>query len=364
MQDLIKVVLGIRPHDLAVEVMDFLDRSGRTRVVATAEDGEELARAVRRLEPDAVLAAPDIMHAAGSPNGSAYLAIDTEESIRGLRDALRAGAVGFFVWPAERDELVGAAAGLLGGPAGRADKRAAVVAVYGPRGGVGTTFLATHLARAFGRAGKETVLVDLDLAFADVSGALGVKAGSDPAPPSLAELAPVIHELSPRRLREALWSHPQGFRVLFGPSDPELAESIDASHCRAALGALAASADVVVIHLARLLDDRTRTALDLADRILMVLSLDVMSFRCGRRAMDVLGRLGLEERCEVVVNRATRAEVGPSDVVRVFGRPPAAVVGVERGALTAQNRGRLLPARGRGMRAIGQLAERVLEMAS
>jgi len=65
MDDVARVVLGLEEHDVAEEVMHFLDRTGRTRVVATAGDARQLAEAVRQLEPDAVVAQPSV--AAGAP---------------------------------------------------------------------------------------------------------------------------------------------------------------------------------------------------------------------------------------------------------------------------------------------------------
>ncbi len=80
MDDVATVILGLEEHDVAEEVMHFLDRSGRARVVATAGDGRQLAEAIRQLEPDAVVAQPSV--AAGtSLHGSALLALETRESV-------------------------------------------------------------------------------------------------------------------------------------------------------------------------------------------------------------------------------------------------------------------------------------------
>src|SRR5438552_13376600 len=122
--------------------MDFLDRSGRTRVVGSASDGPGLAEAVSRLSPHAVVGQPELVRGAPNLNGSAFLAVDTAESVASLRDALAAGARGYFVWPQDRTELARAAAGTVPPPDPAGARRAAVIAVYGPRGGVGATFVA------------------------------------------------------------------------------------------------------------------------------------------------------------------------------------------------------------------------------
>src|SRR5581483_2656898 len=105
-----RVVVALEGHDLAEDVMHFLDRSGQARVVATATDERQLAEAVRQLEPDAVVASPGFTRSPLPIDGRALLTVDTAESIAGLRAAIRAGAGGFFLWPQEREGLAAAAA--------------------------------------------------------------------------------------------------------------------------------------------------------------------------------------------------------------------------------------------------------------
>ena len=88
-----RVVLALEAPEVAEEVMHFLDRSGRARVVATASDDRQLAEAVRQLEPDAIVAAPAML--AGRTGAGTVLALDTRESVASLRTAIRAGA---FLW--------------------------------------------------------------------------------------------------------------------------------------------------------------------------------------------------------------------------------------------------------------------------
>ena len=100
-----------------------------------------------------------------------------------------------------------------------------------------------------------------------------------------------------------------------------------------------------------------RAGCETADRIVEVLSLDVLSFRSATRAIDALRPLGIEGRLGFVVNRASRAEITPNDVVRVFGCQPLAVVPLDRRVTRAQDHGRLVSARGRTGRAFDRLAE-------
>ena len=354
MEDVARIVLGIEAHDVAEEVMHFLDRTGRVRVVATAADDRQLVEAVRQLEPDAVVAQPGLVRR-GTLDGAALLALETRESVGALRAALEAGARGFFLWPAEREALGAAAAGTRA-RARAAERRARIVGVHGPRGGVGTTFLATHLAAALAKRGTDCLLVDLDPCFGDVAVALG--APLEPPPRTIADLLPGAEELTPARVEEVAWRHPAGFRALLAP-EPEPAEGLGPEEVAAVVGAAAGAADVALLHLPRALGAGVRPALDVVERLFLVVTLDVLAFRAARRALDRLEALGVADRVEVVVNRAARAELTPADVEPALGRAAVAVLPRDGQVAPAQDHGRLLPLRGRTGRALLRLARRV-----
>lgn len=354
MDEVATIVLAVEQPEVAEEVMHFLDRSGRARVVGAASDERQLLEAVRQLEPDAVVAAPSLIPARGELNGSALLALDTSQSVSTLRRAIRAGASGFFLWPAEREELAIAAARVR--PSEHdVETRASVIAVYGPRGGTGTTFVATHLAATLGRRGRRAVLVDLDVVFAEVSAALGVPTEAEVR--TIEDLVPLGDEISPRHVDEVLWRHPEGFGVLLAPGEPSGAR-VRGEHYRAAVAAVRTRSEVVVLHVSRGLDEVSRVGLEMADRVLVVLGLDVRSFQDAKRALQAAG---IEERCDFVVNRSHRAEITPADVERVFGRAPVAVIPSDRGVARAVDRGRIVSRRGRVGRSLDRLARRVLE---
>jgi pilus assembly protein CpaE len=345
-----RVVLALEAPEVAEEVMHFLDRSGRARVVATAGDDRQLGEAVRQLEPDVVVAAPALLD--GRPAADVVLALDTRESVSSLRAAIRAGAAGYFLWPKERDELLGAAAAALR-EARRPAGRATVVAVHGGRGGCGTTFVAVHLAAALARRG-EAILLDVDPVFADVAHALGA-VDADDAAHTIADVVAIGDELGPDQLGAALWMHASGIRTLL-PPPPEEAVRLRADQLEPVLEAAAGAADAVVLHLPRGVDGLTAACARRADRVLEVLTLDVMSFRAGSRTVEAFAPLHLEDRLGFVVNRAARSEIAPEDVARVFGRPAAAVVPVDRAARAAFERGRAVGARTRSARRFDRLA--------
>jgi len=358
MDQVARVVLGMEQHDVAEEVMHFLDRTGHARVVATAADDRQLLEAVRQLDPDAVIAQPALA-AGGAVRGRAFLALETRESIAALRAAIVAGARGFFVWPADREALSGATAATLAAPL-TLERRATVVAVHAARGGAGVTFVATHLAQAFARRGRACIVIDADPLSGEIGAALGAP---EEGVHTLGDLLPLAQELAAGHLEDALWTHPAGFRVLLAPPVDE-AMAVETSDLRRVVEVAAASSDVVLLHLPRAVDGLGRVGLETADRVLEVLTLDLLSFRAAKRALDALRPIHLEGRLGFVVNRASRAEITVRDVERVFGCRPIAVVGADRAVGRMQDHGRLISPRGRTGRAFDRLAEGLVETAS
>ncbi len=350
--EMARIVLGLEEHDVAEEVMHFLDRTGRARVVATAADDQQLVQAVRQLDPDAVVASTGLV--TDRLDGRPLLALETAESIRSLRVAIRFGAAGYFIWPREREAL--AAAASRSRRAADLAPGAPVVAVLGATGGAGATFVAIHLAAAIARRSIDGALVDLDVAFAGLTGPLGaptteVRTAED--------LAASGGDLAPEQVRESLWRHPEGFGALLSPGRVDL--DLGPVVYGRAIAALRQAVSFVVLHVPREIGPLTRMALTAADPVLLVTRLDVASFRDARRVIDATG---VEERVRIVVNRAARAEITPADVERVFGRPALAVIPSDRRVRGAQDRGAILPRRGRIGRELDRLARVLLEGAS
>lgn len=357
MDQVARIVVALETPEVAEEVMHFLDRSGRARVVATASDDRQLAEAIRQLEPDAVVAGPGML---GARTGArVVLALDTRESVTSLRAAIAAGAAGYFLWPKERDELLGAAAAAVR-RSGETARRGTVTAVHGGRGGVGVTFVATHLAAAFARRGS-AILIDADPVFGDVAQALGAPAGEGAEPVhTFSDAASLGEDLGPEQLKGALWRHASEVDVLL-PPPPEEAARLGPEDLRLVTEAAAGLADAVVVHLPRALGAMTIAGAETADRLAEVLTLDVVSFRATSRALEAFSSIHLEGRVAFVVNKAARSEITPGDVSRVFGEPALAVLPPDRGVRSAQEKGRLLPARGRMARRFDRLAAALTE---
>ncbi|WP_275004033.1 hypothetical protein [Promicromonospora iranensis] len=197
-----------------------------------------------------------------------------------------------------------------------------VVAIAGAKGGVGTSVLALLLARA-GRAG-DTVLVDLDLGAGDLTAYTGVRTRR-----SVVDLAAVEGEITGRMLRETTYEVPGGLRLLPAPSEGERGEEMTAAAARSVVSALRFESGLAVIDVGTHLDEPRATALEFADRVLLVTTPDLPALRAARRSLAQWDRLAIRRpsAVELVLNRRTsRDEVTPALVERIVERPVAFTV--------------------------------------
>jgi pilus assembly protein CpaE len=343
-----RVLLGIGDMSLQEEVLDYLDRDPRIEVVGAVSEPDRLAKLIADAAPNVTVVCPDLsrqVHPSIGGRAGAIIVVAEEMSVPILREAIDAGAQGVFGWPEERADLARTVAELPShDPLGRA-ARGQVIAVYGARGGAGATFVATHVAAALADRGRSCALVDLDTDFAGLTVALGI--GADDPVRTFGDLVPVVDELSPEHLEDALFRHRRGFSVLFGAAEGTEGAAIPVGLYRGSVGLLAGTFDAIVLHLPRALDNVTRAGVGIADKVLLVSTLDLFSLYGARRAIAALGLKEPAGRCRLVINRMARASVTPRDVQRVLGIEDWAGVRFDSAVARAQDRGELLPARSR-----------------
>jgi Flp pilus assembly CpaE family ATPase len=198
-----------------------------------------------------------------------------------------------------------------------------IIVVFGCRGGAGATMLAVNVAATLGRGGKSVVVVDLDLQLGDVFVALDVEAAT-----SIAALAREAESFDDAALRRRLARHDSGIYALsqvgrLDDVDPELPERIPKL-----LGKLAESFDYVVIDGVRDFGDHALAAMDVADKIAMVVTQDVQAVRRASRVAQLFRRLGYSERkIHIILNRhSTKATVDEREIERVLTLPISATV--------------------------------------
>ena len=181
-----------------------------------------------------------------------------------------------------------------------------VVAVFSGKGGVGKSVLAINLAAMLGtETGEDVALVDLDLQFGDVAVLLGLQ------PVDTIADVPAAAQVDAAFLGSVMPEAPGHLRVLCSPLSPELADLVRPEHVAQVIDSLKATFNHIVIDLSQHLDDVALSALERADRIILVIDTNLPAIKDARLAFRIFATLGIPgEKVTLVLNRAD----APSDV--------------------------------------------------
>jgi pilus assembly protein CpaE len=168
-------------------------------------------------------------------------------------------------------------------------KQQRTVAVHSPRGGVGTTTIATNLAMVMARQKPDrVVLVDLHLQFGQVATHLNLEVKQSIADVARDEAA--MRE--PELLRTYATRHDSGLHVLAAPISPELAELVTPQHVDRILTTLLETYDFVVIDAGSWLDERTMTVFEHAETVIFPVCPEIGALKALHGLLDYLNEAG------------------------------------------------------------------------
>lgn len=190
----------------------------------------------------------------------------------------KAGANDYIVKPTAPAELVARARAAL-----RSEERvlAHTVALWGAKGGVGTTTVASNLAVALqaktGKAGKRVTLLDASV----LGGTLGVVLNLAPRR-TIADLLPRLDDLDAELLASVLTTHSSGVRVLLSMPWSKDGDSVHAAQFERILDWLQSVNDYVVVDTSPSLDESTTAVLQHSDQVIVVLTPEMTSLRNAR----------------------------------------------------------------------------------
>ncbi len=207
---------------------------------------------------------------------------------------------------------VGAPAPSVPGPDGTVEPgRGSVITLFSPKGGSGTTVLATSLAVALAeRSTRPVCIVDADLQFGDVAVSLKLAPHH-----TIVDAVTAIDRLDAAMLESMLVTHePSGVRVLPAPLEPAYADQVGAHDLVRIIGLLREMCEYVVVDTPSHLNDVVLSLFDESDSIELVAGLDIPSVKNLKVTLQTLRLLDIpEERLHLVLNRAdskVKLEVG------------------------------------------------------
>jgi pilus assembly protein CpaE len=316
--DKIRVLIVDDIPEMRENIRKLLAFENDIEVVAVAGTGHDGIECSRQYKPDIVLMdinMPDMdgITAASSviqevPTAQVIM-VSVQSEADYLRRAMLAGARDFVTKPFSAEELISTihrvykmglaraaaappvmpAAPVAGQPmAGSfgAYRQGKIVAVFGTKGGIGTSVIAINLAVALSRQDRKVALVDASLHFGDVGVLLNLQATR-----SLADVSKVISDLDAELIETMLTPHSSGVKALLAPGRPELAELVSAEHLKAVLTEMRSMFDYIIVDTTRTLKDEILAVLDSADRIVLLGTPDIPSIKNARTFFEVADAL-------------------------------------------------------------------------
>lgn len=216
-----------------------------------------------------------------------------------------------------------------------------VIAVTSARGGVGKTTLAVNLALCLARMwSDEVLLVDHSLEFGRAAVLLDL-----PEPRSLTALLQEEGEDLERDYLEEtyLTVHTSGLRFLAGPSSPAEVETIGSPEVNHLLQLLRPAFGYIVLDMAASIREPYRSALRLADMVVVVVNPEVSTLVSTQSLLQALTLLEVPgEAVQVVLNDHPRTENSParSEIESFLGLPLAGAIPSDPTLPVALNAGR------------------------
>jgi pilus assembly protein CpaE len=277
-------------------------------VLMTSDDAEQIFTETIRLRPSAVVinlghmgepALKLVQRMVADCPSTAVICASRDSSPDLILHSLRAGARDFIRLPINDDELntvIERTAEFAAQSVEEPKTRGKAIAVFSSKGGCGCSLIATNLAML---QTSPTVLVDLNLQSGDLEVMLGVRPKF-----SLADVVENRDRLDDALLANYLTHHSANVSLLAAPSKAESAEDIEPKHIYEVMELLRQRYETVIVDTPHSFDATTISALDHADQILVVLTLEIHAIRSTRRALEIFDRLGYpRKKIRLVVNR-------------------------------------------------------------
>ncbi len=256
------------------------------------------------------------------------IAYGWDDNVEIVRQAMVAGARDFFVMPAEAGRVLESIRAVLeseekkrlrlSGQAKAMGPRGLVIAVFGAKGGVGKSTVATNLGVALaGRLQQSAVLVDADNSFGDVAGMLDLRPDR-----TIVDFVRDVDSIDRENATEYLTRHASGLWTLPAPRESLLWRSVQADRFRKAIAVLSRRFDIVLVDTAGVLNDLSLAALEEANMVLWITSSDFSSINNSLIGLETMGQLSFpESRIRLMLNVTTSDDgVRPAKIESVLGK--------------------------------------------
>ena len=182
-----------------------------------------------------------------------------------------------------------------------------LVAVFSPKGGVGSTTIATNVASVMAeRRPGRVAIVDLDLQFGQVATHLNVRPRR-----TIADLArDEQSRRDPELVRAYAAATNYGLAVFAAPASPELAETVTIAYVEEILTTVCAAYDFIVVDAGSYLDERSLTVLERAEGVIVPVYPEIAALKAVHLLIDYFNETGsIVAKTSFILNNVFAREI-------------------------------------------------------
>jgi len=325
--------------DAASKTVETLKAIEEIQIVGIASEASDAFAQAEELKPDVILvdgvwakegAIALTCDLASRFPASPVVVITPQGEVDYIRQVMLAGARGFITVPFSDAELLSTLrqihelelqrrAHLILKPTPlETPVKGQLLIVFGPKGGVGRTVIAANLAIALKEVTKKrVVLVDGNIRFGDVDVVLNVRSNY-----SIVDLLARANELDTELINGVLAPHSSGIKVLLASYQITANQAVQSERVKKVLAKLQEMFEYIVVDSRPILDECTLAMLDMADRILLVITPEMSSLRNARLFLDVAESLKYApgKLCLILNRYHSKSQIKLPDIERIFKR--------------------------------------------
>jgi len=310
-------------QDTRDSVRRLLEFEQDIEVISEAEGGSEALSIAEKIKPDVILMdinmpemngirTTELMKERVPETDIIIMSVQGEQDY--LRRAMLAGARDYIVKPFSGGELANAIVRVyttkkphVVAPQQVSVRKNKTITFFSTKGGVGKTVIATNVAVALAqRASLKILFLDLDLQFGD--GAVFLNSIPKWTIADIAQGGQIRDE----EIKACITVHESGLDFLAAPMRPEHAETVSIEAVKQILAYAKKTYDFVIIDTQNRFEDMSLLALDEADEIWLMVSLDLPTIKNSKLCLELMTHLGFFNKVKIFVNRSG-SDVGIED---------------------------------------------------
>lgn len=327
-REVIKKILNIKEENI--------------EVVGEAANGEEVLRMIPKVKPDIVLMDINMPVLNGleateritmTYPSIIVIIMSVQSESDYLKKAMFSGAKEYIIKPFNHDILLETIINTYNkykemqkklGNSLEVERDTKVMAFFSTKGGVGKSILALNSAIVMSKnVNTKVLLIDMDLQFGDISMMINQYNQK-----TILDIIDDGQLDSYENIKPYLFKYNDSLDILFAPDKPEAAEYIAKEAIEKIIKQVNKRYNIIVFDMGINFNDNTLYVLDMAHKIALVSTMDIISLKNTKLGLKVMESLGYDsDKVKLVINKCnSNYGISRKEVEEVFNNDIFAVV--------------------------------------